>query len=101
MRLKELVDPLVSIEFKKRQQFSWRFKFMYSPQIEESQVKRLYRLKVSLLAAGQRNITLTSLVKTAVERLLDSEEMKIRTSKDRSYNLVAEPTDKEIAAENH
>lgn len=72
----------------------------YSPAISEDQVKRLYRLKISLLASGQRNITLTGLAKTAIERFLDSEEMKIRTSKDRSYNFLAEPSKKEILAEN-
>ena len=72
---------------------------MYSPRILEDQVKRLYRLKISLLSAGQRNITMTGLARTAIERFLDSEEMKIKASKDRVYNFLAEPTDKEIAAE--
>ena len=72
---------------------------MYSPKIDPEQVTRLYRLKLSLLAAGERNVTLTALVKTAVERFLNSEEMKIRVSKDRVYNFLAEPTEEEIKAE--
>jgi len=72
---------------------------MYSPAVDPDQVRRLYRLKISLLAAGEKGITMTALVKTAVERFLDREEMKIQTSKDRSYNFLAEPTDKEVAAE--
>lgn len=72
---------------------------MYSPKIDPDQVTRLYRLKLSLMATGERNITLTGLVKTAVERFLDGEE-KIRISKDRSYSFLVKPTDKEIVAEN-
>jgi len=72
---------------------------MYSPKIDPEQVSRLYRLKLSLLATGERNVTLTALVKTAVERFLNSEEMKIRVSKDRVYNFLAEPTEKELKAE--
>jgi len=72
---------------------------MYSPKIDPEQVARLYRLKLSLLATGERNVTLTALVKTAVERFLNSEEMKIRVSKDRVYNLLAEPTEEELKAE--
>jgi len=72
---------------------------MYSPKIDPEQVSRLYRLKLSLLATGERNVTLTALVKTAVERFLNSEEMKIRTSKDRVYNFLAEPTEEELKAE--
>lgn len=72
---------------------------MYSPKIDPEQVSRLYRLKISLLASGDKGITMTALVKTALERFLDNEEMKIRTSRDRSYNFLAEPTDKEIVAE--
>ena len=72
---------------------------MYSPKIDPEQVTRLYRLKLSLLATGERNVTLTALVKTAVERFLNSEEMKIRVSKDRVYNLLAEPTEEELKAE--
>ena len=74
---------------------------MYSPKIDPEQVSRLYRLKLSLLATGERNVTLTALVKTAVERFLNSEEMKIRVSKDRVYNFLAEPTEKELKAESH
>jgi len=74
---------------------------MYSPKIDPEQVTRLYRLKLSLLSAGERNVTLTALVKTAVERFLNSEEMKIRVSKDRVYNFLAEPTEKELKAESH
>ena len=72
---------------------------MYSPKIDPEQVTRLYRLKLSLWSAGERNVTLTALVKTAVERFLNSEEMKIRVSKDRVYNFLAEPTEKELKAE--
>ena len=74
---------------------------MYSPKIDPTQVARLYRLKISLLAAGEKGITMTALVKTALERFLDGEEMKIQTSKDRVYNFLAEPTEKEIKAESH
>lgn len=72
---------------------------MYSPKISEDQIKRLYRLKISLLAAGQRNITMTGLVEEALEKYLRGEEMKIQTGKDRTYNFLIKPTDKEIAAE--
>lgn len=72
---------------------------MYSPKIDPAQVSKLYRLKISLLADGEKGVTMTGLVKTALERFLDSEEMKIRVSKDRIYNFQAEPTDKKIVAE--
>ena len=72
---------------------------MYSPKIDPEQVTRLYRLKLSLLANGEKGITLTQLVQIALERFLNSEEMKIRTSRDRSYNFLAEPTKEEIGAE--
>jgi len=72
---------------------------MYSPKIDPEQVTRLYRLKLSLLANGEKGITLTQLVQIALERFLNSEEMKIRTSRDRSYNFLVEPTKEEIGAE--
>jgi len=72
---------------------------MYTPDLEEGQVRRLYRLKLSLLASGQRGITLASLARTAIERFLQVEESKIQNSKDRSYNFLAEPTKEESVAE--
>jgi len=71
---------------------------MYSPKISEDQVVRLYRLKLSLLANGERGITLTQLVQIALEKFLNSEEMKIQTSKDRVYNFLAEPPEEELKA---
>jgi len=64
---------------------------MYSPKIDPEQVTRLYRLKISLLSRGERGITMTAMVKTAVERFLDSEEAKIQAS---SYFMV-KPKDRE------
>ena len=64
---------------------------MYTPDLEEGQVRRLYRLKLSLLASGQRGITLASLVRTAVERFLQVEEMNDHAS--------AKPTEEEVSAE--
>ena len=51
---------------------------MYSPKIEESQVRRLYQLKLAKLAEGERRITMTALVRTAVERFLKAEEEKLK-----------------------
>jgi len=54
---------------------------MYSPRIEESQVRRLYQLKLAKLAEGERRVTLTILVKTAIERFLETEEEKLTTER--------------------
>ena len=68
---------------------------MYSPKIDPDQVARLYRLKISLLAQGEKGITMTALVKTAVERFLDSEEAKIRAGRDRGYSFLVVPKNRE------
>ncbi len=64
---------------------------MYTPDLEEGQVRRLYKLKLNLLASGQRGITLASLTRTAVERFLQAEEIKIQVS--------AEPAEEGVTAE--
>lgn len=54
---------------------------MYSPKIDEEQVRRLYQLKLAKLAEGEGRVTLVMLVKVALERFLEAEEEKIETER--------------------
>jgi len=50
---------------------------MYSPRIEDGQIKRLYRLKEGFKALGVR-ITMVGLVKEALEAYLPNKEEELR-----------------------
>lgn len=47
---------------------------MYSPKIYPGQVKRLYRLKMSRLAKGEKGITMVDLVAEALNEYLPKQE---------------------------
>lgn len=48
---------------------------MYSPKINNNQIKRLYRLRESLKSGGKR-VTMVGMVRDAVEKYLDEFEMR-------------------------
>lgn len=48
---------------------------MYSPKINNNQIKRLYRLRESLKSGGER-VTMVGIVRDAVEKYLDEFETR-------------------------
>jgi len=48
---------------------------MYSPKIDNNQIRRLYRLRESLKANGEK-VTMAGMVRDAVEKYLDETETR-------------------------
>lgn len=71
---------------------------MYSPKIESTQVEKLYRLKCAIIAMGEK-MTMTKLVKEALEKYLPAKEKELRGKlAERGERLLivdAQPVDKD------